>query len=57
MSNLKLTRYSVVGLAPGKVFWRGLSIDLRTITDEQADELYNSGFQYLKKKRTTKKES
>ena len=57
MSNLKLTRYSIVGLVPGKLIWRGQSLDLRLITDEQADELYNAGFQYLKKKRIPKKES
>lgn len=44
------SKYKVIGLEPGKVICKdNTEVDLRTISLEKADELFNSGFPYLQK--------
>jgi hypothetical protein len=41
--------YEVLGLVPGKVGWIGGVVDLSKINTEQAEQLIQEGFPYLKK--------
>jgi len=49
--------YSVVKVLPGVMIFKGETIDLRTISKAKADEIYEAGFKYLKKKRKSRGES
>lgn len=42
------SKYKVIGVVPGKVVTKNNNVvDLRTISMEEADKLFNDGFPYL----------
>jgi len=48
MSKHLVGKYEVVGVLPGEVYFRGETVDLRSVTLEKADEIVKAGFPYLK---------
>lgn len=47
--------YTLKGIRPGVVIFKGEKLDFRRITKEQADKAFAAGCPYLQKKRKTKK--
>ncbi len=40
--------FKVIGVMPGEVYFNGRIVDLRILSNEQADELIEEGIPYLK---------
>tara|TARA_R110001592_G_scaffold74779_5_gene226869 strand:- start:1770 stop:1949 length:180 start_codon:yes stop_codon:yes gene_type:complete len=46
--------YSLIGIKPGVVIFKGEKLDFRTISKERADRAYAAGCHYLRKKQKPK---
>ena len=47
--------YSLRGIKPGVVIFKGEKLDFRTLTKAQADKAFEAGCPYLQKRRVKKK--
>jgi hypothetical protein len=48
--------YSLIGIKPGVLIFKGEKLDFRSISKERADRAYAEGCQYLRKKRKPKED-